>query len=478
MNNHGSFDRDRRHARSDEAHTDPIGYRVDEGSEFDRRMQGRPRPPRRHEPHPTPASGVDRERDRPARSDSDVEAEPHQVGRSRSASRKDRAASTRKRRGRIVASVLGLLLIVAVAGGGYFAVNKFSNRTTPNADFAAGSAGDGVVIQVHPNDTAQQIGTEAEEKGVVASSGAFLEAAIANNAITSVQPGFYLLTSNVPAQRAVSELVDPASRVGNMVISEGRQLHDARDVNTGAVKKGIYTLISEASCVDRTGSGTPVCVSYDDLNAAGAVDDPAALGVPEWATDRVEGVPDRDRQLEGLIAAGTWDFDPSAAPADILKQLVSESAAGYEDTGILTAGTNSGLTPYDTLVAASLVERESLPQDFSKVARVILNRLAVPQKLEFDSTVNYSLDTTEVATTDADRARVTPWNTYASEGLPATPISSPSIGAVQAVEAPAEGDWLYFVTINAAGETLFTRSYEEHLANIGKVEPGFLDSGR
>jgi UPF0755 protein len=469
--NYQGPDRDRRDSRADEAHTDPIGYSVDEGSEFHRSLHGHPQ---RQEPHPRASRHGDREPDREA----ERPAVPQEVGRSRAASRKDRAASSRKRRGRLVAAVLGLVLIVAVAGGGYFAVNKFGNRTTPNADFAAGSPGDGVVIQVHPNDTAQQIGTQAADKGVVASSGAFLEAALSNNAITSVQPGFYLLASNVPASQAVSELVDPASRVGNMVISEGRQLHDARDVNTGAVKKGIYTLISEASCVDRTGSGTPTCVSYDDLNAAGAVDDPAALGVPDWATDRVEGVPDRDRQLEGLIAAGTWDFDPSAAPTDILEQLVSESATRYEDTGILTAGANSGLTPYDTLVAASLVERESLPQDFSKVARVILNRLAVPQKLEFDSTVNYSLDTTEVATTDADRARVTPWNTYASEGLPATPISSPSIGAVQAVEMPADGDWLYFVTINQAGETLFTRSYEEHLANITKVEGGFLDSGR
>ncbi|OZE85486.1 aminodeoxychorismate lyase [Rhodococcoides fascians] len=477
MSNHGSDDRGRRRVAPDEAHTDPIGYRVDEGSEFHRSMN-RSRPPQRSEPHTQGTRRADREAGGGPAVDPDAGAMPQAVGRSRAAGRRERTASSRKRRGRVVALVLGLLLIVAVAGGGYFAVNKFGNRTTPNEDFAAGSSGDGVVIQVHPNDTAQQIGTEAADKGVVASSGAFLEAALQNNAITSVQPGFYLLTSGVPASRAVEELVDPASRVGNMVISEGRQLHDARDVNTGSVKKGIYTLISEASCVDRTGSGSPTCISYDDLNAAGAVDDPAALGVPQWATDRVEGVPDRDRQLEGLIAAGTWDFDPSAAPADILKQLVSESATRYEDTGILTAGSNSGLTPYDTLVAASLVERESLPQDFSKVARVILNRLAVPQKLEFDSTVNYSLDTTEVATTDADRATVTPWNTYASEGLPATPISSPSIGAVQAVEMPADGDWLYFVTINQAGETLFTRSYDEHLANIGKVEAGFLDSGR
>lgn len=137
------------------------------------------------------------------------------------------------------------------------------------------------------------------------------------------------------------------------------------------------------------------------------------------------------------------------------------------------------MSPYQLLVAASLVEREALPGDMSKVARVIVNRLAVDQPLQFDSTVNYSLDTTEVATTDADRERVTPWNTYAMPGLPATPIASPSIDALKAVESPAAGDWLYFVTINKEGQTLFTKSYEEHLANIELAQQsGILDSGR
>ena len=123
MNNQGS-DRDRRDARSDEAHTDPIGFSVDEGSDFHRRMQGHPQ---RREPHPRASRNVDREPDREA----ERGAVPQEVGRSRAASRKDRAASSRKRRGRLVALVLGLVLIVAVAGGGYFAVNKFGNRTTP-----------------------------------------------------------------------------------------------------------------------------------------------------------------------------------------------------------------------------------------------------------------------------------------------------------------------------------------------------------
>ncbi|MGB3896081.1 MAG: endolytic transglycosylase MltG, partial [Mycolicibacter sinensis] len=99
--------------------------------------------------------------------------------------------------------------------------------------------------------------------------------------------------------------------------------------------------------------------------------------------------------------------------------------------------------------------------------------------LEFDSTVNYPLDRQEVATTDADRAKVTPWNTYVSEGLPATPICSPGTKALQAAEHPEPGDWLYFVTIDKDGTTLFTHNYQQHLTNIEMaLGNGVLDSSR
>ena len=128
---------------------------------------------------------------------------------------------------------------------------------------------------------------------------------------------------------------------------------------------------------------------------------------------------------------------------------------------------------------ASLVQRESTPEDFSKVARVIYNRLAERRTLEFDSTVNYALDRIEIATTDGDRAQTTPWNTYERPGLPATPICSPGAPALLAAEQPEPGDWLYFVTIDMQGTTLFTREYEQHLANIEVARRnGVLDSAR
>ncbi|WP_040797115.1 endolytic transglycosylase MltG [Nocardia higoensis] len=372
--------------------------------------------------------------------------------------------------------VMIALAVLVLGGVGAYGVMKLTGGYTPPADFA-GPAGPVVVVRVEPGDTATEISQEMYDKGVVASSEAFYEAAVQNEGMNAIHPGYYQIPSQSPAADAVAALLAPEARVGNMVISEGRQLHDQTDVNTGARKEGIYTKIAAASCV---GEGPAArCVTYEELDAAGASDDLAALGVPSWAEAEVRSAPDQHRQLEGLIAAGTWDFDPSGDAQSILRELITSSAAGYESTGLLESGANTGLSPYETLIAASLVEREALPQDMGKVARVIVNRLEIGQALQFDSTVNYSLDTTEVATTDADRARVTPWNTYAMAGLPANPISAPSLNALRAMESPEPGNWLYFVTIDMKGTTLFTDSYSQHLSNIDQaLNSGILDSGR
>ncbi|MEU0500845.1 endolytic transglycosylase MltG [Nocardia sp. NPDC005998] len=397
---------------------------------------------------------------------------PSRGRRSRAASRK---AAERKKRRRYL-WLIGAMFVVLFVGAAVFAGLKLAKMFSAPEDFA-GPAGPLVVVQVHPGDTSNQIADAMLKKGVVASSEAFFQAAVRNTNMNSVQPGYYAIPSHSPAAQAVTALLGKDSRVGNLVVSEGRQLHDQQDVNTGSRKDGIYRKIADASCV---GTGTnKKCITYDQLDAAGSGADLAALGVPSWAEQRVRDVPDRNRQLEGLIAAGTWDFDPSGTPQQILQQLVSASARSYESTGLLQSGGETKLNPYQTLIAASLVEREALPQDMGKVARVIVNRLEVNQPLQFDSTVNYALDRTEVATTDADRAKRTPWNTYAMPGLPATPISAPSLNALRAMENPEPGTWLYFVTIDKQGTTLFTESYSEHLRNIEKArQSGILDSGR
>ncbi|MCV7434110.1 endolytic transglycosylase MltG [Mycolicibacterium bacteremicum] len=391
--------------------------------------------------------------------------------------RADRARARRMARRRRLYTGLAVATLVIVVVGAVFVGSRLWHNMFGSSEDFAGDGVDDVVIEVHTGDTTTAIGQTLQQQNVVSSSKVFVDAAATNPAIAAIQPGFYKVRTEIPAASAVERLADPANRVGQLVIPEGRQLDDVADVKTNAVTEGILTLISNASCVDLNGNRE--CVSADDLKQAAGTADPSALAVPAWAAPGLDAMGDDHRRLEGLIAAGSWNVDPSGTPQDILAGLIGASTAMYEANGLLDAATAANITPYEVLVVASLVQRESKPQDFSKVARVIYNRLAENRKLEFDSTVNYSLDRTEVATTDADRARVTPWNTYASLGLPKTPICSPGAPAVVAAENPAIGDWLYFVTIDLQGTTNFTRDYEEHLANIELARAnGVLDSAR
>lgn len=406
-------------------------------------------------------------------------AEPLAVGPPRrQMTRRERARQERYRRRRktglvIALSMLVVVVVVAVFLGSKMWHSLFGGTTE---DFAGSGVND-VVIQVHDGDSTTAIGQTLHDSNVVANVKTFVDAADGNTAISAIQPGFYKVRTEIPAASAVERLVDPSSRVGKLVIPEGRQLDDLRDVKTNAVTDGILTLISKASCVDLDGDRR--CVPADELkNIAGAAN-PSDLAVPGWATEAVDRMGADHRRLEGLIAPGTWNIDPSAEPQAILSTLISASAGQYEQSGLLTTATALNMSPYEILTVASLVQRESTPEDFSKVARVIYNRLAERRTLEFDSTVNYALDRIEIATTDGDRAQATPWNTYVRPGLPATPICSPGAPALLAAEQPEPGDWLYFVTIDMQGTTLFTREYEQHLANIEVARRnGVLDSAR
>ncbi|MBV8290400.1 MAG: endolytic transglycosylase MltG, partial [Mycobacterium sp.] len=384
---------------------------------------------------------------------------PPRRGRSRAA--RHRAERGRRRRRIVLGFAVGLLVVVIVAA--VFVGSKLWHSFGPQNDYA-GSGKQDLVIQVHAGDSTTAIGETLQKHDVVRTVKTFLEAAEGNDAISSIQPGYYRMRTELPAALAVKRLVDPQSRVGKLVIPEGQQLDDTTDVKTNDTTPGIFTMIAKASCVEL--DGDKHCVSADDLRSAAEKTPLASLSVPAWAVDPVTRMGADHRRIEGLIAPGTFNVDPSGSPQTILEMLISASTEQYVKSGLLDTATAMNMSPYNVLVVASLVQREAKPQDFAKVARVIYNRLAEHRTLEFDSTVNYPLDRREVATTDGDRAQQTPWNTYVSDGLPATPICSPGADALTAAEHPEDGDWLYFVTIDAQGTTLFTRDYQQHLANI------------
>ncbi len=111
---------------------------------------------------------------------------------------------------------------------------------------------------MHDGDSTTAIGQTLHDHKVVATVKAFVDAAEGNSAISAIQPGFYKVRTEIPASNAVARLADPQSRVGKLVIPEGRQLDDIHDVKTNAVTEGIFTLISNATCVNLDGTSGSV----------------------------------------------------------------------------------------------------------------------------------------------------------------------------------------------------------------------------
>ena len=121
-------------------------------------------------------------------------------------------------------------------------------------------------------------------------------------------------------------------------------------------------------------------------------------------------------------------------------------------------------SPYEILTVASLLEAEVRPADFTKVARVIYNRLDAGMPLQLDSTVAYATGADDLMLTQEQMDTASPYNTYLNTGLPPTPINSPGEAALDAALSPAQGPWLYFVTVNPkTGETKFAKGYQRFL---------------
>ncbi|WP_246007591.1 endolytic transglycosylase MltG [Gordonia oryzae] len=370
------------------------------------------------------------------------------------------AAVARRRRRRIGMAVVAVVLLALVAGVGYWGADKaglFDSRK--DYSDAAGIAD--VLVHVPANASIKQIGRILVDDNVVGSVRAFVDAADG----ASLPSGYYKLRTQIPAREAVRMITDSDStnRVGRIVVPPGTPLDTKRDTS-GRLTPGIFATIADQTGVEI--NGQRLGVTEQQLSDAAATANITALGVPSWAQDSVTALNGDHRRIEGLIAPGTWeDIDPHDNATQILNALITKSALMYEGWGVVSKN-KSGLSPYQTLVAASLLQGEVQPDDYPKVARVILNRLAKGQRLEFDSTANYTASVVDLNLHDDALKADTPWNTYVRKGLPPTPIGAVEEPSVEAMEQPADGNWLYFVTVDSKGTTLFTDDFDQHRRNI------------
>jgi UPF0755 protein len=182
------------------------------------------------------------------------------------------------------------------------------------------------------------------------------------------------------------------------------------------------------------------------------------------ALAQAAGFPDAP-SLEGLVAPATFRFNHAQEPEEVMLQLVEAFARQVKPA--LEGGQ---LAPYETLILASLAEKETnVPEELPKVAGVYALRLRIGMRLQCDPTSLYARwlrgDLRFTAPMKADVEWPHPFNTYTVAGLPPTPIAVPSAAAIAAAKAPEITGDLYFVATGTGGHN-FAKSLAQHNRNV------------
>jgi len=344
------------------------------------------------------------------------------------------APKRKKRRGCLVALLVVFVLVAGAAGGGLWAWNTYGDKISevmgwgPSKDYEAGQATGDALVTIKKGDGGQQVSEALYDAGVTKTSGVFYDMLVKENIANTFYPGVYKMQRKMTAAAALKALNDPKNKMQNSaVLPEG---------------------LSVAETVARISQSVDVPLA--DLQAA--VQNPADYGVSAPS-------------LEGWLFPALYEFQPGATAKDVVSTLVQRTRDSLSAAGVPAADEQRVLT------IASIIQREARAEgDFYKVSRVIQNRLDQGMKLQMDSTAQYGygeLHSGSASTSDAAQTDDNPWNTYVIDGLPKTPISNPGDKAIDAAMHPADGSWLYFVTVNLdSGETVFSTTYAEHEAAV------------
>ncbi len=189
------------------------------------------------------------------------------------------------------------------------------------------------------------------------------------------------------------------------------------------------------------------------------------LNAREELTGEVTEIP-----AEGSLAPAGYDFNVGDTRQSILDRMAERQ---QEILAAAWAGRNPDVpvnSPEELLILASIIEKETgIPEERPEVAAVFVNRLRRGMRLQTDPTVIYGITlgqgTLGRGLRASELATATPYNTYAIDGLPPTPIANPGIDAIEAAANPVESEYYYFVADGTGGHA-FGRTLEEHNANV------------
>jgi UPF0755 protein len=304
------------------------------------------------------------------------------------------------------------VILVPLLGGGWYVWRLYENKYHP-ADYA-GPGTSAVTVQVKSGDTASSLGPRLVTLGVVASTRAFVLAAEHSTKTAGLEPGFYKLGNHMQASLAYAALLNPKDRVQlTVTFREGLRVSQ------------VVALLAKQTSIPQA--------QFQQI-----IDHPAPLGLPSYAKGKVEG----------YLFPATYQIQPNESALQILRAMVGRYDQEASAIDLTAEAPRVNLTPEQVMIEASMAQAEGgSVSDYPKIVRVVINRLAKDMPLQFDSTLLYGLGAYGTNVTFKQIDTPGPYNSFQHKGLPPTPISNPGRAAIEAVLHPANGDWLYFLTV-------------------------------
>lgn len=334
----------------------------------------------------------------------------------------------------IVAAVLAVLVVGGLAWG---ALTLFNSCSAQSVELLA--EGQEATITVAEGAGAKVVGEQLAEARLVSNAGDFTKRVNEMGVDSQLKPGTYTFAGGMSLDAIINQLT--AGPVANaLTIPEGSTLE--------AVAQSVATFTENRITADAftaaASDASAYAADYDFLADAGT------------------------NSLEGFLFPKTYEIGDDAAAESVVRMMLDQFKT--ETSGLNWSYPQSqGLTIYDAVKLASIVERESSgdEQIRAQVASVFYNRLnnfGDPNYgfLQSDATTAYELGHDP---TPEDIKNPTPFNTYTNTGLPPTLICSPGLDCLQAVCNPAQTNYFFFYFAPDESGTMqyyFSETYEEH----------------
>ena len=328
-----------------------------------------------------------------------------------------------------VTSVIAVLALAAIVVTGIAFARVSSFLDTP-----VGLAEETVPFSIPQGASFGSVATELEQQGIIDSSRMLRIYARWSDQAGKIQAGEYVIANDTTPRKILEQFTSGAVKLYSFTIIEGWNRWD--------LLKALHT--------------------HPQIDATLTDEDWPAL-LEQFGADT--------SHPEGLFLPETYHFPNETSDRtvlqqayELLQQALAEEWADRSEASIVE-------TPYEALVLASIIEKETARVDERKrIAGVFTRRLEKRMRLQTDPTVIYGIGRDFNGNlTRKDLRTATPYNTYTQRGLPPTPIAMPGRAAIHAALHPADGDEIYFVATGLPdGSHKFSVTKEEHDAAVAE----------